>query len=368
MRIKIVIFFAIVTAVALGWLVTSAATPQASVVPSVAPVQEVPVLTVMSSIRDLPVSIETMGTLHPSAFVDVRPQVSGTLAEALVSEGDWVEAGTPLFRIDPLVYRIKVQEVQAQIALDQLALDAANKKLERFRSLAEKDLIAQSEWDEWENQTATAQAILVADDVRRQMAQLDLDSCTINAPMAGRIGRIPIHVGSLITSGQTVLTTISQMDPLFVEFELTAREFSQILVEEAPIQLQPIARESSKEHGTICYFDNHFHPKSGLLSVRGTVPNASLSLRPGESVRVEIPVDVISQAQLIPQKAVRYGEEGPYVLVVLEDQTIAERLVTLGMSHGHEVVILTGLNPNERVVTEGHLRVTPGTKVNIGNP
>ena len=149
MRLKALIAVGVIIALAAAWLMLGNA-HSTDVAISAPAVTEIPATAVKPTVRDVTIYIEAIGTLQPSSFLEVRPQVNGTVQQILVAEGDWVNPGTPLLRIEELPYQIKVQELESQLASDQLTLEAANKKLNRFRGLADKDLIAQSEWDEWE--------------------------------------------------------------------------------------------------------------------------------------------------------------------------------------------------------------------------
>ena len=132
-----------------------------------------------------------------------------------------------------------------------------------------------------------------------------------------------------------------------------------------PLHIRTIATVPIQAKGNISFYDNHFDENSGLIFVRGKVANSAFQLRAGQSVTIQVPVTVCSNALVIPQKAVRHGKEGPYVLVVQEDQTIAKRLIALGEAQNNDVIVCEGLVASEAVVTEGHLRLAVGTRVKI---
>jgi multidrug efflux system membrane fusion protein len=326
----------------------------------------VPVLAVTPTVKDVPVYIESIGTLHPSIFMEIRPQVNGTLRKVLISEGEWVQKGTPLFKIDPKPYLNKVQETEAQLAMDRAAQESAQKKLERFKSLAEKDLIPQIEWDEIETQVARSQAAVEADEARLNSAKLDLEHCTLFSPLEGRIGKLDAHPGQLVTSGQsTPLVTLSKMDPLLVEFTITEKEFLKLPQNRDEVEIQSLSSDAVQAKGVITFLDNHFDQKSGLLLVRGKVDNPNLALRPGQSVRVRLVVETASNVKLIPQKAVKYNPQGPYVYIVESDQSVGMRPVQLGDAQANDVIVLEGIESIDRVITDGHLRLYPGLKVEV---
>lgn len=326
----------------------------------------IPVIATKPNVQDITVYVDSIGTLLPSIFMEIRPQTNGTLSKVLISEGQYVQEGTPLFIIDPQPYNILVQEAQAQLAMDRAILDAAQKKLARFKQLAQKDLIPQTEWDELEAEAARCQAKIDLDIASLEATQLNLDRCTIKSPIQGRIGRLDAHPGLLVAAGQPdPLVTISKMDPLLIEFTVTEKEYPKIPQTQLPIEIQSLCNEGSCKEGTVTFLDNQFQTETGLLLIRGTVPNPKHEMRPGQSVQVRLPVALITMAQLIPQKAVRYNQNGPYVYVVKADMTVEQRQITTGEERGLDLIVLQGLDPSETIILDGHLRLSPGTKVEI---
>lgn len=329
----------------------------------------IPVLAVTPLIKDIPVYVESIGTLQPSIHIEIRPQVEGTLQEVFVTEGQWMKKNEPLFKIDPISYEIKLQEAQAQLAMDEVELDAANKKLERYRQLAKKDLVPQTEWDELERQAAKAHAVLAMDYARIKAAQLDLEDCTISAPCDGRVGKIDVHPGMLISGGSPAsLATLSKMDPLTVEFTVTEQELAKIPKNQIELEIQTLCAPGAEKactKGAVTFLDNQFDQKTGQLLLRGKVPNPEFNFRPGQSIRVKIPVSIESNVMLIPQKSIRYNDQGTYVYIVDAEKTVVFRQVVLGEEHGNDVVVLEGLDPGEIVITDGHLRATPGLKADV---
>lgn len=326
----------------------------------------IPVIAAPPTIKEITVYVESVGTLHPSVTMEIRPQVGGTIENVLVDEGESVQPGTPLFQIDPTTYELKVREAKAQLAINQAGLQAAQRKLERFRALAQKDLISQTEWDELEAQVAKAQAAVHLDEARLSSAALDLGNCTLQSSVEGRVGKLDAHPGLLVSGGQTTpLATIAKMDPLTIEFTLTEKEYPKIRSWDTPFEMQPLCSTCAFQTGAITFLDNHFDAKTGLILVRGKIANPEYALRPGQSVRVRIPISVSSNAKLIPQKAIRYNPQGPYVYIVQADNTVVLRQVILGDEDGSDQIVLQGIDPEERIIIDGHLRLSPGSKVEV---
>jgi multidrug efflux system membrane fusion protein len=352
-----------VIAGAMALLLTSCASQQDTLPPQAA---AIPVIATSPEVKDITVYMDSIGTLQPSVYMEIRPQTSGALTEVLVAEGQLVQRGTPLFVIDPKPYAIKVQEMEALLAIEHANLRAVNKKLERFRDLAQKDLIAETEWDELEAQHEKCQATIELNQARLETAKLDLEHCTLRSPIDGRIGKLDAHPGHLVASGQAApLVTISKMDPLIIEFTVTEKEFQKLPRETLQVQMHSLCAKDSCQEGTVTFLDNQFDTKTGLLLIRGEAKNADGLLRPGQSVKVQVPVSVTPGAKLIPQKAIRYNQDGPYVYVVNDDMTVANRQIILGIEQGDSQIVLQGLDPTERIILDGHLRLSPGLKVEI---
>lgn len=326
----------------------------------------IPVLAAEPIISNVPIFVTAVGTLRPSVSVDVRPQVSGNISEVLVTEGEWVATGSSLFKIDSSPYTIKVQEAAAKLEMDRAMLQAAQKKLERCRPLAEKDLISKSEWEELETAVEKASAAVQVDLASFDSARLDLGYCTLSSCVEGRVGKLDVHPGMLVSNAQaTPLVTVVKMDPLLVEFTLTERDAGLLHPEQMKIEILSLHSSDVIADGNITFIDNHYDSKSGLILIRGKVANPKAVLRPGQNVRVRIAVSIIDQAKIIPQKAVKYNQEGPYIYVVGAESIVQLRKISLGLTQGQSVIVQEGLSAHEKVITDGHMRIYPGSKVEV---
>lgn len=339
----------------------------------IAPTQgTVPVIATEAKSRSVTKSIHSIGTLAPSSFVEIKPQVSGTLTKVIAKEGEWVQEGTFLFEIDPTRYEIQLQEAHAQLSMDRAVLEAVEKKLARFSVLSEKELISKTEIEELIAQREKLASTVEIDLAKLKKCQLELDDCFINSPIEGFVGRIEVHRGQFINNDPTnSLTTITKIDPLFVQFSITESEFLQI-----PENLQEVLIESlsnrTGEAGElsqafVSFLSHTFEHKTGLMFVRAKLENSKLKWRPGMAVGIHIPVAIILNAVVIPQKAVRYNQTGPYVYVVENDNRVSVRQILLGDEVDQEVMVLEGLSEKELIILEGHLRLIPGTLVEVKN-
>jgi membrane fusion protein, multidrug efflux system len=325
----------------------------------------IPVVAATPFIKDVTVYIESIGTLQPSLLTEIRPEISGTLSELFVVEGQWVEKDSPLFGIDSKPFLLKIQAAEAQLAIDQTNLQAIQKKLTRLDHLVQKNLVPQSEWEELESQAEISRASIHLDRVYLDTVKYDLERCIQKAPIDGRVGKVDAYPGLVIANGQPEpVLTISKMDPLIAEFTLTEKEISQIHSDSHQIEIKPLSSDLGKS-GIITFLDNQFEPKTGQLLVRAKVQNVDFSLRPGQIVKVQIPIATQNDAKLIPQRAIRYNQQGPYVYVISPDMTVTIRQIVLGDEYQSDQIVLDGLESSEQIVVDGHLRLFPGLKVEV---
>ncbi len=329
----------------------------------------VPVTTANVVVKNVPLNLEVVGTLKPSKFAEVKPQLSGTLAEAVCREGQLVKKGDPLFKIDSTSSELKYKEVHSQYVQNKTSLELAEKKLERYKTLSQKDLISQQEWDDLQSQVALLSARIEGDEAKLTSAKLTLEDCVVRAPIDGRVGKLYIHPGNQVSTNN-LLTTISKLDPLTVEFKLSEKDFNQLPFDHAtgsfPINVCGHCQSTSTD-GCVTFLDHSFEERTGLIFLMGTLPNSKQRFLPGQIVKICLPIATIEDAKLVPSKAVKINQNGPYVFVVKDDQTIAQRQLILGEEIGDKMVVREGLDGGESVVIDGHLRLYPGIKVEIKN-
>lgn len=321
----------------------------------------VPVQIASVEVRDVPLFFEAMGVVKPAKAVEVKPQVSGFVKEVHFTEGQWVEQGDLLYTLEEAPYAIRVQELEAQRDQNLAHLGNARKKLERYKSLTKQDLIAKVEWDELETRVALHEAMLKADEARLAAAKLDLEHCKITAPIAGFAGKSDLQVGNM-ASGEP-LVALTQTAPLFVDFSITEKELELVTTSAPLIQVYAAGDETCLGVGKITFMDHVLDAKTGMLSVRGKVEEGHKPLWPGQSVRVQLYFGKKENAALIPIRAVKTNQNGPYIFTVKEDNTVELRSVKLGREEKGEVVVEEGLDGAHKVVTEGQQRLQPGSKI-----
>ncbi|MDO0945574.1 MULTISPECIES: efflux RND transporter periplasmic adaptor subunit [Chromohalobacter] len=334
---------------------------------STPPPPEVDVATVLVE----PVTLrETFtGRVASPQTVQVRPRVSGYIDEVAFEEGELVEAGDLLFRIDPRPYEARVQAAKASLAQAQSQRRLTDVEADRSRQLIQKHMISQEQHDQRQAAALNARAQQAEAEAALTSAELDLQYTRVTAPVAGRTGRAMITQGNLASADQSVLTTLVSMDPLYVYFdsnETEAQGTQTLMARGEPLTLNiGLTGETGFPHqGRLDFVDNQINADTGTLRYRAVLPNPDGLFRPGQFARVEMPVAHLEQAVLVNRKAVLANQDRRFVYVVGNDATVTPRQVELGREVGELVVIRDGLKAGERVIVNGTQKVfAPGMPV-----
>jgi multidrug efflux system membrane fusion protein len=330
----------------------------------------VPVLTAEVVQKAVPVDLRTIGTAEAYATVAVRAQITGQVTSVNFREGDDVKKGQVLFTLDrrPLEAALR----QAEAALERDLAQAANAKsqAQRYDDLARRGIATREQVDTTRTQAAALEATVGADRAAIENAKVQLQYATITAPISGRTGALMVHEGNLVRANDsTPLVVLNQVSPIHVSFGLPEarlpdlkRYLSQGSVR---IEARPPNDEGPPSTGRITFVDNAVDQTTGTIRMKGTFPNESRRLWPGQFVNLVMTLTVDSGAIVAPSVAVQTGQQGQYVFVVKPDQTVELRTVTVDRSDGKETVIKAGLKPGETVVTDGHLRLVPGSRISV---
>jgi RND family efflux transporter MFP subunit len=320
---------------------------------------------------------EYVGNVRAVAEIEVRARVRGYLVEQLFEDGRLVEAGQVLFRIDPEPFEVALAEARGRLASAEAEERRAEHDHTRAKELFDSKVISVSLLDERRAGRDAARAARESAEAAVRSAELDLSWCTVRAPIAGRIGRRLVDIGNLVgESGQdTVLARIVQVDPVHVYFAPTeldrldvlqgAREgrIPQERVGAIPIELRLGDGTPYPHPGILDYVDPTIDPTRGTVEVRARVPNPEGDLKPGEFVRVTAVFPDVTDAVLVPQRAVQQEQAGTFVLVVGPDGMVENRAVELGVAHDALQQIRSGLAAGERVIVDGLQKARPGSPV-----
>lgn len=336
------------------------------------PAQVVSVST--ATLGDMPEMLDELGTVTPTATVNVLPQLSGYLTEVGYKEGQDVVKGQFLAQIDPRQYQISKQQAQAQLAKDQATLDQASADFVRYTQLhAQKSIAEQTYADQ--KFTVQQDAATVKSD-RASIAQYDLDLayCHITAPISGRVGLRLVDPGNYVTQSTSPgIVTITTMKPTTVQFTVPQNSLNKVLQrfntgDKLPVDAFNSDNSRQIATGTLYALGNQMATGTGTVNLRASFANDDEALFPSEFVNVTLLVDTLKNAVLVPTPAVQSGAPGDYVYLVNADQTVSVHKVTPGPSDGKNTVILSGLSADQKVVTDGMDRLTDGAKIKIASP
>jgi multidrug efflux system membrane fusion protein len=313
---------------------------------------------------------EHTGRVEPSARVEIRARVSGQVDTVHFTDGAIVHEGDLLFTIDQRPFRIALETAQAAVARNEARLLLAEQQIARYESLAASRVAPQAELDSRRAALREAQAGLAEARAAERQAALDLDFTQIRASRTGRISDRRVDAGNLVQAGQTLLTTLVALDPVYVTFDASEADYLRqaraarggLRSGSLPVQLRLLDEPDFSHAGRIDFVDSVFDPRSGTIRARAVVPNPDLFLTPGSFARVRLATGE-AQALLVPDAAVLADQAGRMVLTVDADGTVAPRQVRLGPLTDGLRVVRSGLAPEDRVIIGGLHRARPGMRV-----
>lgn len=309
------------------------------------------------------------GRVASPQTVQVRPRVSGYIDEVAFEEGELVEAGDLLFRIDPRPYEARVQAAKASLAQARSQRQLAEVEAGRANTLIGRQAISREQYDQRKAAALNARAQEAEAEAALTSAELELQYTRVTAPVTGRTGRAMVTKGNLASADQSVLTTLVSVDPLYVYFDSNEAEAlgAQTLLargETMTLHIGLTGEMGFPHQGQLDFVDNQINADTGTLRYRAVLPNPDGAFRPGQFARVEMPVANLSEAMLINRKAVLANQDRRFVYVVGDDNTVTPRQVELGREVGELVVIRDGLKAGERVIVNGTQKVfAPGMPV-----
>lgn len=329
--------------------------------------QSAPVSVVLAKTqtKTLPVVIDAVGTVQATASIPVRARIDNAEIVSIdVAEGAKVEQGAKLFTLDDRTLRAQLAQIDATIAKDNAQIEQNQLDLNRADDLLSRKAGSAVTRDTAATALKVGQAQLAADKATRDATSTTLGYTVIKAPVAGRVGSIPVKVGSVVRlSDATPLATVNQIDPAVVVFSLPQTRLMELrdAMARGPVKIE-VASGSHKLSGTVDFIENTIDTTTGTVAVNANVPNAEELLWPGAFVTVKVILDSTSPSVVVSSNAVQLGQSGSYVFVV-EDKTAKMRPVTVSRSAGAEVIITTGLKDGEQVVVDGQLRLVDGATV-----
>jgi multidrug efflux system membrane fusion protein len=332
------------------------------------PAPAVPVVAEKVQVSDVPLVRSGIGTVMPYNVVDVHAQVTGTIDKIGFVEGQTVHPGSLIAQLDPRPFQAALQQAESNLARDQAHLTNAQTNLGRFVPLAKQGYATQQQVTDQTSAVTQLQAAIVGDKAAIFNAQTQLGYTTITSPIDGVTGIRHVDVGNILQpSSTTPIVTITQIQPISVDFTLPQRDIPAVQAAMAKGSLTAIAygQDDRTElgQGTLLLVDNRINQSSGTAQLKATFPNENRALWPGEFVNVRLTVAVQHDGISVPLSALQQGQSGQLVYVVQPDGTVRQRPVTVAQTLDGRALIDRGLTAGETVVTAGQYGLSDGVKV-----
>jgi membrane fusion protein (multidrug efflux system) len=328
--------------------------------------QAVPARVLEVQPQRLPVRMDTVAQVEGSREVEIRARVGGTIQKRIYDEGAQVKAGVPLFQIDAAPFEIALSQARAALAQERARNEQARRESGRLKELAAQKAISQREYDDATSNLKLSEASIQAAEARVRDAELNLSYTQVIAPVAGASGRAQRSEGSLVTPND-VLTTISQISPVWVRFALAETEVAKLpgsrVGPDAEVRL--VLGDGSRYplRGRINFAESRVDARLGTRQMRAEFDNPQGQLLPGQFVRVEVSVNRAQPVVLVPQSAVLQTDKGHIVFTLDAEGKVAPRPIKVGEWSGSDWIVQDGLKSGDRVVLDNLMKLQPGVKV-----
>ena len=328
----------------------------------------VPVQTALAVQQDVPRRIESIGTVQALRNVAIKSQVDGIIAEVRFHEGDNVQAGDLLVKLDRRPFENSLRSARADLANARAMAAQAQADLDRYQRLNDQAAISKEEYVQYATKAETTKSQVQAKEAAVANAELLLGYTEIRAPIAGRTGQLLLHEGALVKANDNTFTivTINQLNPVAVAYAIPERSLEEIRVAftagTATVTATDRTTGLSHADGRLEFIDNTVDPTTGMITLKAVFPNDDQALWPGRFVYVVTQVGVDAGAIVVPSTAVQNSQNGSTVYVLKADSTVELRTVKVARTAGDNTLLAAGIKAGETVVTDGQIRLLPGMK------
>jgi membrane fusion protein, multidrug efflux system len=320
--------------------------------------------------KTVPFQLKAVGNVETVATVNVKSRVDGQIVQVGIKDGQDVAKGQLLFQIDPRPFAAQLKQAEATLLKDQAQLTYAAGQEKRYEDLLQKNFISREAYAQVKANLDAAQAVVKADQAALDNARVQLDYTTIRSPISGRAGKVLVSGGNLVKANDTIsLVVINQISPIYISFAVPEQFGGQVRQRHAAggLEVEALPRMTGAKpvEGKLAFIDNAVDATTGTLRLRAEFPNTDRILWPGDFAETTLTLRQDNDAVVAPARAVQNGPRGTYVFVVQPDLKVAIRDVIVARTIGADAVITKGLQPGEKVVTDGASRLTPTSVVKI---
>lgn len=330
----------------------------------------VPVTAEAASVKSVPMQLLAIGTVEPFSQVSVRSRIGGELIKVYFREGQDVRKGDLLFTIDPRPFKNALEVAEANMERDVALAKKAREDVNRYTELMREELVSRSQYEQIFATARALDATVSADRAAVENARLLLSYCSIHAPVSGRTGGLLVHEGNQIKADDDkAIVVINQVQPIYVGFSVPEKSLPDIKKymahQKLKVEVRITGEEDKPVYGDVQFIDNTVDTTTGTIKLKGIFPNRDNRLWPGQFVNAVMTLSVQDNAVVVPSASIQTSQQGHFVYLIKEDMTAEMRPVTTGQSFQNITVISAGLQPGEKVVTDGQMRLTPGSQVEI---
>jgi membrane fusion protein, multidrug efflux system len=330
----------------------------------------VPVMAAAVVQKDIPLQVRAIGSVEAYSNVSIKTQITGELTGVFFKEGDDVRKGQLLFRLDQRPFEAAVKQAQATLARDEAQAANARAQHSRYESLYKAGVVSKEQYDQMQTNADALDAAVRADRAAVENARVQLIYCSIYSPINGRAGTLMIHRGNMIKANDTpFLVSLNQVEPIYVTFTVPEQYLAEVkrYASHGKLPVQAVIPNDNRGPvtGKLSFIDNTVDTATGTIKLKGEFANADRRLWPGQFVDAVLTLADQPKAIVIPSQAVQNGQQGQFVFVIKPDMTVEARTVIVNRSSDGQAVIDKGLTPGEQIVTDGQLRLVPGSKVEL---
>ncbi len=318
--------------------------------------------------KDIPIYVDSFGSLTAINSSDVRAQVAGKIIKVSFEQGDHVAKGDLLFTIDPVEYNADLEKARAQMEADMAQLKLKQDTLERNRSILDKNLISKQDFDKFDTDVQAGLAQVKLDQANLDLAKVNVDYCYIRSPIDGVAGKRNVDVGNIVTANDgPILVNVKELSTLYVDFTIPERNLADLRnamsAGQLTVEITVEGDTGGPYTGDLKVLDNTVDNQTGTIFLRALVDNKDKRLWPGQFARVKLILGTRTAACLAPFDAVQLGQKGSYVFIVTDDDKADLRQVDTGSRQGDYIEIPKGLEPGQKVVVSGQMGLSPGVPV-----
>lgn len=331
----------------------------------------VPVVVVTVAPKSMPVLVEAVGTVQAVSSIPLKSRIDSQIMKVHVEEGALVKQGDLLFELDNRTLKAQLGMIEATIRKDQAQIVQAKRDSARADDLLTRGAGTVVTRDTNMTSQKALEAQLESDQASRDNIAAQLSYTEIRAPVSGRIGSIPYKAGTIVRTADntatSVLATINQVDPIFVQFAIPQVILPELraAMAKGDVQVHAVMDDNKRQPGVIAFIENTVDPNTGTVGAKARIGNANEGLWPGQFVKAEVVLGVEPEALSVPAAAVQLGAQGPYVFAIKDGKTAEVRPVTIKRTQGGESVIGSGLKTGDSVVIDGQLRLVNGAPVAV---